>query len=119
MKKKEKLKKIERLEIKILLDKKYSQRKIAKALNRSPNTISYEIRINSVGGVYDPHKAQTKISWRRTHIRRGWKKIDQDKRLRNYITSKLKLHWNPDEISGRMKKDDEPFYVSRQDNNMD
>lgn len=113
MKKKGKLKKIERLEIKILLDKGYSQRRIARVLDRSPNTISYEIRVNSVCGVYDPYKAQTKISWRRTHVKRDWKKIDQNKKLRNYIISKLKLHWNPDEISGRMKKDKEPFYASK------
>jgi transposase, IS30 family len=113
MKKKGKLKKVERLEIKILLDKEYSQRRIAKALDRSPNTISYEIRVNSVCGIYDPHKAQTKISWRRTHIRKDWKKIDQNKELRKYITDKLELHWNPDEISGRMKKDKEPFYASK------
>ena len=113
MKKKGKLKKIERLEIKVLLDKKYSQRSIAKVLDRSPNTVSYEIRVNSVNGVYDPYKAQTKISWRRTHVKRDWKKIDQNKKLRTYIISKLQLHWNPDEISGRMKKDNEPFYASK------
>jgi len=113
MEKKGKLKKVERLEIKILLDKKYSQRRIAKVLDRSPNTISYEIRTNSVSGVYSPQKAQTKISWRRTHIKKHWKKIDQNKKLRIYITDKLKLHWNPDEISGCMKKDKKPFYVSK------
>lgn len=113
MKKRGKLKRIERLEIKILLDKKYSFRQIARSLGRSPNTISYEVRKNSVCGVYDPNKAQTKISWRRTHVKKNWKKIDQDRRLRNYITSKLKLHWNPDEISGRMKRDGEPFYASK------
>jgi IS30 family transposase len=71
MKKKGKLKKVERLEIKILLDKEYSQRRIAKALDRSPNTISYEIKKNSVCSIYNPHKAQTKISWRRTHVKRN------------------------------------------------
>ena len=113
MKNKGKLKKIERLEIKILLDKGYSQRRISKALERSPNTISYEIKKNSVNGVYDPHKAQTKVSWRRTHTKKGMRKIDQNKDLRSYIQNKLRLHWNPDEISGRMKIDKEPFYASK------
>lgn len=113
MQKKGKLTKAERLEIKILLNKEYSQRSIARALERSPNTISYEIKNNSTCGIYNPHKAQTKVSWRRTHIKRDWKKIDQDTRLRTYITDKLKASWNPDEISGRMKEDKEPFYASK------
>ena len=113
MKKREKIKKSERLEISILLNKGYSHRSIAKVLNRSNGSISREIRVNSVSGIYDPHKAETKISWRRTHIKKDWKKIDQNKKLRVYITNKLKLGWNPKEISGRMRLDNEPFYASK------
>jgi len=113
MKKREKIKKVERLEIAILLNKDYSHRDIAGALDRSNSSISYEIRKNSTGDIYDPYKAQTKISWRRTHIRQDWKKIDQDKRLRIYITDKLKLYWNPDAISNRMMKEKQPFYASK------
>lgn len=113
MKKREKIKKAERLEISILLDKGYSHRDIAISLDRSNGSISREIRVNSVNRVYDPHKAETKISWRRTHIKKDWKKIDKNRKLRNYITSKLRLGWSPDEISGRMKKDKEPLYASK------
>ncbi len=48
------LSKVERLEIAILLEKEYSMRAIAKVLGRSPNTISYEVKRNSVHGRYDP-----------------------------------------------------------------
>ena len=88
-------------------------REIARGMERSPNTISYEIKKNSVSGIYNPQKAQTKVSWRRTHVKKDWKKIDQNKKLRTYITEKLKEDWNPDEISGRMEKDKEPFYASK------
>jgi len=43
MKKAKKIKKAERDEIFILLQKAYSIRNIAKALGRSPNSVSYEL----------------------------------------------------------------------------
>ena len=49
MAKKPKLKLVDRLEIKILLDKGYSYRAIARSMGRSPNTISYEVEVN--GGI--------------------------------------------------------------------
>ncbi|HXR50429.1 MAG TPA: helix-turn-helix domain-containing protein, partial [Verrucomicrobiae bacterium] len=50
----------ERSEIATLLRRGCSLREIAQALGRSPNTVSYELRQNSVGGVYDPLKAKQK-----------------------------------------------------------
>jgi len=113
MKKKSKIKKAERLELSILLEKGYGVRDIARALKRSPGTISEEIKRNSSGGVYDPHKAQQKVYLRRSNAKKDWKKIEKDGRLRNYITDKLKEGWNPDEISGRMKHEKQPFYASK------
>ena len=63
------LSKAERLEIKILLDKDYSMRAIGRAMERSPNTISYEIRNNSVNDTYDPHKAHIKAQVRKKYRR--------------------------------------------------
>jgi len=60
MNKREKLTKAERSEIRILLGRKFSFREIAKALGRSPNTMSYEVRENSTNGEYDPVKAHAK-----------------------------------------------------------
>lgn len=108
-----KIKKAERLEIRILLDKKYSFREIAKTMNRSISSISVEVNKNGGKEEYDPEKADWKSRIRKWRSKHNWKKIDQNKKLRTYITNKLKLHWNPDEISGRMKKDKEPFYASK------
>lgn len=105
----------ERLEIKILLDKNYSQRSIATALGRSPNTISYEIKLNSVQGIYDPVKADAKARLRKRMRKLEWSKLSSNPRLRTWVIEKLTAHWNPDEIAGYLKKHprDGPGYVSK------
>jgi IS30 family transposase len=113
MEKMKKLSRAERLEIEILLDKGYSYRAIAESMGRSPNTISYEVRENSTNGVYDALKADKKARIKKKGAKFQWKKINHDKALQDYIVSKLKKDWNPDEIAGRMKKDYEPFYASK------
>lgn len=113
MKQAKKISKTERLEISILLEKKYSFRAIARALSRSPNAVSEEIKRNSVSGVYNPLKAEAKQQVRFKYRRFQWRKINQNDQLRAYIIKKLKDHWNPDEISGRMKEDHEPFFASK------
>jgi IS30 family transposase len=60
MKNNKDLSRAERLEIRILLDKGYSLRGIAKAMKRGKSTISYEIKENGVNGVYDPLKSEVK-----------------------------------------------------------
>lgn len=97
------LSKVERLEIAILLEKAYSMRAIAKVLRRSPNTISYEVRANSVKGVYDPHKAQTKAQVRKKSRRFQYSKIEKGPKLKELIIEKLEEHWNPKEIAGWLK----------------
>jgi len=82
-------------------------------MGRSPNTISYEVKMNSVNGAYDPLKADQKAKARKRASKYQWKKIAQNKALHEYIILKLKAHWNPDEISGKMKKDQEPFFASK------
>ena len=103
----------ERGEIFILKAKGYSIRSIAKSLGRSPNTVSYELRKNKVKGSYDPNKAQARSRVRKRMRRFQWKKINEEEELRRYIIEKLHQKWNPDEISGRMKKDGMPWYVSK------
>lgn len=113
MKKAKKIKKAERDEIFILLNKRYSIRSIGRALGRSPNTVSYEIKNNATNGIYDPEKAEKKARVSLRNRRFQWRKINQDKELKKYIVTGLKDHWNPDEISGRMKKEKKTFYTSK------
>lgn len=115
MKKAQDLSRAERLEIGILLEKRYSLRTIAKALGRSPNTVSYEIKENSVSGAYDPKKAHQKARLRKRMRRLEWSKIEEYTVLKRFVIEKLKAHWNPDEIAGYMKKHPRvcPGYVSK------
>ncbi|MCI0596743.1 MAG: IS30 family transposase [candidate division Zixibacteria bacterium] len=103
----------ERLEIGILRGKGYSLRAVAKALNRSPNTISYELRKNRTRGVYEPRKAQAKARLRKRMRRLQWMKLEQDAELRQAVIRGLERAWNPGEISGRMRAKKKPRYVSK------
>lgn len=113
VKKQKDLSRPERLEIGILLTKEYSQRSIAKALDRSPNTISYEIKENSVNGAYDPVKADAKARLRKRMRRLQWSKIEEHPTVKAFVVEKLKTHWNPDEIAGYLKRTKDKRYISK------
>ncbi len=73
-----------------------SIRFIAKELDRSPSTISREVRRNGdTIGYLRP--ADTK----RVSKKRGFSKIDQNLQLKEYIMEKLNMHWSPGAIAGR------------------
>jgi transposase, IS30 family len=113
MKKKGDLTRTERLEISILLEKKYSFRAIARVLDRSPNTISYEVRVNSVQGTYQPLKAQAKARLRKRMRKLQWSKINANPALEKKVVEKLEEHCNPDEIAGWLKRVRRHGYVSK------
>lgn len=108
--------KTERFEIDYLLNKKrYSVREIARILERSPSTISREIQRNKLQKIdqYKSKQAHHKSYVRKKYSKFKWKKINEDKILKKYIIEKLEQHWNPAEISGRMKIENLPFYASK------
>ena len=107
------LTKAERLEIAILRKKQYSMRSIAMSMDRSPNTISYEIKVNSVNGVYNPHKAHLKAQTRKKYRRFQYSKIEKYPQTKEIIIQKLKQHWNPDEVAGWLKSNHSKLYVSK------
>src|SRR3989344_1103977 len=113
MNRREKLRKAERDEIEILLGKGYSLRSIARVLNRSPNTVSYEIATNGGRNGYRAQYAQQYAHTRAKDKRWQWSKIEHMPELRAYIIAGLQQHWNPDEISGKMKRDRTSFYASK------
>ena len=101
------IKQSERLEIALLKAKGFSQRDIARSLGRSPNSVSREIKLNSVNGTYDPRKAQHKVYVKRKYSKYQGMKVVEDKNLKDYIENKLKQDWSPEEISGRIKNYDQ------------
>jgi len=113
MEKRKKLSKAERDEIEILSGKGYTLRNIARVLNRSPNTISYEIRVNGGRAGYRARNAQQYARTRAKDKRWQWSKIEHTPLLKAYIIAGMQQHWNPDEIAGKMKRDRTPFYASK------
>lgn len=105
----------ERNEIAALLKKKYSHHDIAGVLGRDHTAIDREIRKNSVRGRYQPRKAQAKARVRRQKSKYQGMKIRQLPELETYVKKKLRRHWSPEEISGRLKEIDThlPYVSSR------
>jgi len=113
----------ERSELQILHEKGYSARAIASVLGRSPNTIATELKRNSFRedgrtpqskqGTYSAAYAKQKAYVRRKYARYQGKKIQDNNELRSYIVSGLTSGWNPDEISGTMRREKQLFYASK------
>lgn len=101
----------ERSEIEILKGKGYGLRAIARVLGRSPNTISYELR--RVPSGYNATNAKIYARTKLKNRRFQWSKIESILELKAYIIKGLENHWNPDEISGRMKKEKKLWCVSK------
>src|SRR3989442_187071 len=105
--------------IEALLKSGHEQSEIARILKVDKSTISREIARNRRRkkkrkrarlGPYEATVAHHKAYVRRKYAKYQGKKIEGNKRLRRYITKKLKKHWSPDGIAGRMKEHHLSFY---------
>jgi len=108
--------------IEALLSSGHKQKEIALVLKKNKSTISREVQRNRLkirarggnkDGPYEAAKAHHKAYVRRRNSKYYGKTINTNKELEEYIISRLKKHWSPDEISGRMKEDKLPFYASK------
>lgn len=103
----------ERLEISILLEKGYSQREIAKKMDKNQSSISREIKRNSSAGKYNPRAAKAKARARRKRSKYQGMKVEERPELKQYVIKKLQEHLTPEEISGRIKVVDNTIpYIS-------
>lgn len=103
----------ERREIREYLDRGHSNRAISRMLIRGAGTICDEINGNGGREHYDPDRAHTRSRTRKKNAQFQQFKIEHDDDLKEYIIERLKLKWNPDEISGRLKLEKQPFYSSK------
>jgi len=112
----------ERDRIEAMREAGHSQKDIAGILKRDKSTISREIKRNRrrkktkqgmVLGKYESSTAQLKQYNRRRNAKYQGKKIERNPDLKKHIIKHLKMHWSPDDISGRMKEDQKPFYTSK------
>jgi IS30 family transposase len=86
------------------LKKKYTLRHIAELVERSPNTISEEIRRNKVNGRYISEKAHHKAYVRRKYAHYQGKKIVDHPDLKKEIILRLKDGQKPGNIARRVTK---------------
>lgn len=96
----------ERFELSALLKtNRLSQKEIAKELSKSESAISREIsRNNSEDDRYIPGEAIQKTKERYWLANQRFRKIENNEELEKYIISRLKKHWSPEQIAGRLKE---------------
>ena len=93
----------ERFVIEKLYAAKVVIRTIAEFLGRSPNTVSREVRKNSVHGSYAAEKAKVKAQARRWRAKRQCLKVALDSFLSAFVEKRLEEKWSPRQISGYLK----------------
>ncbi|MBU6431345.1 MAG: IS30 family transposase [Patescibacteria group bacterium] len=80
-------------------------RNIAEFLGRSPNTVSSEIKRNSVNGVYEADKAKHKAYAKRWRAKKQCLKVAINSFLCLFVEEKLEKKWSPKQISGYLKRE--------------
>jgi len=95
----------ERFTIEKLFGADVAIREIAGYLRRSPNTVSREIRRNTVRGVYIACKAQQKAYARRWRSKRQCLKVAMNSFLVNFVEARLEEKWTPKSISGYLREE--------------
>ncbi len=78
-------------------------RQIAKELDRSPSTISREVRRNRGKTGYRAFSASRRAKAAASSRKRGKRKIAKQEGLLSYVIEKLQGEWSPEEISKRLK----------------
>jgi len=89
-----------------LLRLSWSLRAIARAMKRSPSSISRELRRNSDKDGYNPHLANLQYWERREQKYVKYKTGDEQ--LMACVIDKLKEGWSPEQIDGRFRHEDYP-----------
>lgn len=91
----------ERTELSALIRGGLMQKEVAQIIGKHPSAISKEIKRNKDGnGKYHAGKAKIKVAQRRKTANKRFKKIKG--KLRRHVVSKLKLYWSPEQIAGRL-----------------
>ena len=86
-----------------------SIRQIATSLDRSPSTITRELMCNSSGKTgYKPIYADQQSRARRW----SGSKLDRDDNLREQVLSRLKQGWSPEQVSGRLARENGKQVIS-------
>lgn len=93
----------DRVKLAVLLKTGVKRENIGRVLNKNPVSIWREINRNSKNGRYLPSCAGRRARERKTHRK---KKIENDERLRKYVVRQLKHSWSPEQIAGRLRREE-------------
>jgi IS30 family transposase len=93
----------ERIRIDSLKDRGFSIREIGRILERSPNTISRELKERRVNGLYIPKSAQHKAYLKRYLSKRDCMKVVKDSFVHSFVNQKVRDGWSPERIAGYLK----------------
>jgi transposase, IS30 family len=96
-----------------LLSTGEKQKNIARVLKVDPGTISREKKRKRKNGYYDADTAEAKARAKRSRASYRGRKVEKNQEMKKYIIAQLKQKRSPDEISGRMKKDELPFFAGK------
>jgi len=107
------LKQADRDRMEALLDAGETQRAIAKILKVHESTVSREKKRERRDGRYDAAAAQHKAGMERGHSKYQGMKVEGNHELKTYIIAGLTAKRSPDEMAGRMKREEQPFYASK------
>jgi len=107
----------DRIEIYRLLASGLSLRRIALAIRRSASTITREVRRNSrptkqFSGGYQPARADQLAARRRRWDKRH--KMQRQPALRDHVRDRLAMGWSPQQISGRLARNNAPMRISHE-----
>jgi IS30 family transposase len=95
----------ERISLATLLRAGHIKADCARELSKDPSAVGREIKTNKdEDGVYRGAHAHKRAMARRKKAKRSARKIANNPRLQRYIIRKLKKHWSPEQIAGRLKQ---------------
>lgn len=94
----------QRNELSALLRANVKKKDIARYLNKDRTAIWRELKRNGSGDKYYTRKAKWQTAKRRIRANKRFKKLENNKWLRNHVLKKIKKYWSPEQISGRLKR---------------
>ena len=96
----------QRIELSLLTRMGYSQRAVALVLGVHPSTVCRELKRNTKhGGYYHARVARLSALARRIKANQQLRKLLGNSVLEQLVESKLKLHWSPEQIAGRLRRE--------------
>lgn len=96
-----------------LLERGEKQKTVARILKVNPATICRELKRKRKNGRYDAATAQMKAQVKRSQSKHRGMKIESNPELKAYLICGLRKKRSPDEMAGRMRRDHEPFHISK------